>query len=367
MKKLIIGIIGLLVFTSFYIIVTNDSREKFYLLNWGEYIDDELITKFEDIHNVEVVMEEVGSSEAMYAKISSGTTRYDIAIPGDYVIEKLYSYNMLNKIDHTLLTNYNSNMFHDDLLRVMNHDDFYKDSLDYAIPYFWGAYSILYSKRDESLENIVKENEFDIFFNRELTNNIKIGMYDVPRWAVSSYLLSNNYDVNTKDLNTYEDEIINKMSTVKYDLWGNDILKKQIANGNLDVAFVQLGDFFDQHYVTTTDSLDVKFSAYVPNNTAAFFDGMVIPKTSDNIDLAHKFIDFFLEEENALQNTLYVGYCPTQKQVINLIQEDEEMTEFINDYPFYLNPIQGKTAVLFKDLGTEYESSLIRLINKAKN
>lgn len=368
MKQFILGLIGLVLFTSFYVVVTTDSREKFYLLNWGEYIDEELIEKFEDIHNVEVVMEEVGSSEAMYAKISSGTTRYDIAIPGDYVIEKLYNFDMLYQIDHSKLSNFDEDMFHDDLIRVMNQDDFYKNSLDYTIPYFWGAYSILYSTNtNNNLENQVIENGFDIFFDRNLTDNIKIGMYDVPRWATSSYLLSKGYDVNTLDLEQYENDIITAMSNVKYNLWGNDNLKKQIANGNLDVAFVQLGDFFDQHYVTSEDGFDVNFSAYVPENTAAFFDGMVIPKTSNNIDLAHKFIDFFLDDENALQNTLYVGYCPTQKQVINDIECDEEMMEFIEQYPFYLNPIQGKNAVLFKDLGVSYETKVITLINKAKN
>ncbi len=367
MKKLFLGLFALILFTTFYIVVTNDSNEKLYLLNWGEYIDEDLVKQFEKENNVSVVMEEVGSSEAMYAKVSSGTTRYDIAIPGDYVMEKMYKNDLLNEIDHSKLSNYNENMFNSDLLNIMKQDDFYKDSLNYSIPYFWGAYSILYSTEKVGLKEQIEENGFDIFFNRELTDNIKIGMYDVPRWAVSSYLLSNNEDVNTTNLSLFENDIINKMSTVKYDLWGNDILKKQIANGNLDVAFVQLGDFFDQHYVTSSDGVEVKFDAYIPNNTAAFFDGMVIPKTSNNIDLAHKFIDFFLEEENSLQNALYVGYCPTLTSVSDAIRQDEEMAEFVAQYPFYLDPLNGKTATVFRDLGTSYESEVIRIINKAKN
>ncbi|MFI3329204.1 MAG: extracellular solute-binding protein [bacterium] len=367
MKKLILGLICLLLFTSFYITVTIDNKDKLYLLNWGEYVDEELIKQFEEENNVSVVLEEVGSSEAMYAKVSSGTTRYDIAIPGDYVMEKMYKNDLLHEIDHTKLTNYYDGMFNEDLIKVMNQDEFYKDSLDYAIPYFWGAYSILYSTNNTDLKEQVETNGFDIFFDRNLTDNVKIGMYDVPRWAISAYLLSEDIDVNTTDLSSYENYLINAMSSVQYDLWGNDILKKQIANGNLDVAFVQLGDFFDQHYVTTTDNQEVKFNAYVPQNTAAFFDAMVIPKTSDNIDLAHKFIDFFLDKENSLQNALYVGYCPTLSSVIEDIKQDEEMKDFVVQYPFYLEPLKNKNAVLFRDLGTAYESEAIRLINKAKN
>jgi spermidine/putrescine-binding protein len=46
-----------------------------------------------------------------------------------------------------------------------------------------------------------------------------------------------------------------------------------------------------------------------------FFDGLVIPKTSENVDLAHKFIDFFLDTENSFENTDFVGYAPVIEAV----------------------------------------------------
>lgn len=367
MKKLVLGLIGLIVFTSFYLVVTSDGRDKFFLLNWGEYIDLELIEKFEDEFNVKVVYEEVGSSEAMYTKVKSGTTKYDIVIPGDYVIEKMYDDNLLEKLDYSLLTNYKENMFHEDLIEIMNKDSFYSNVLDYTFPYFWGAYSILY-RTDKELEEIIQTNGFNVFLDKSLTQTgTKIGMYDVSRWAVSCYLLGNDIDVNTTDLSSYESDIIEKMSSVGYNLWGDDMLKKNISAGNLDMAFVQLGDFFDQHYVTTSDGLEVKFNAYVPDNTAAFFDGMVIPKASTNKTLAHEFINFFMDVDNATQNALYVGYCPTMVDVIEEIKLDEEMTDFVNEYPFYLDPLNGKNAVLFNSLGKDYDSTVIKIINKVKN
>ncbi len=368
MKKLIIGFIGVLIFTVFYLVVTFDDREKFYLLNWGEYIDPLLIEEFEDLYNVSVQYDEVGSSEAMYTKVSSGTTPYDVAIPGDYIIEKMHKNNMLNELDYTKLTNFDLQNIHQDLLNIMSEDEFYKDVLDYTIPYFWGSYSILYRNTDESIITSVEENGFNVFFDNTLTpNNTKIGMYDVARWSASCYLLANDYDVNINDLSVIENDFISKVKSMNYTMWADDNLKKQIANGNLDIAFTQLGDFFDQHYVTTEDGKDVQFSAYVPENTAAFFDGMVIPKTSKNIDLAHEFINFFIEKETAYQNAMYVGYCPVLNDVIEMIEEDDEMSEFIENYPFYLNPTQNKNAVLFRDLGQSYDSYVISLINKAKN
>ncbi len=369
MKKIILGLIGLVVFTSFYLIVTSDSRDKLFLLNWGEYIDGDLIAEFEEEFGVRVVYDEVGSSEAMYTKVKSGTTKYDLVIPGDYIIQKMVEDDLLQKIDYSLLSNYSNNMYVDDLIDVMNQDEFYKDVLDYTVPYFWGAYSILYRTDNELVSNAVKTYGFDVFMDRSLTSSsVKIGMYDVPRWAVSCYLLANNLDVNTTSLSTYENDIVDKMSGVGYTVWADDMLKKSIASGNLDIAFVQLGDFFDQHYVSSTDGQEIKFNAYIPENTAAFFDGLVIPKEANSVDLAHEFINFMIDTQNATQNALFVGYCPTIKAVVNEIQKEEyEMTEFINEYPFYLNPLKDKNAVLFNNLGTSYDSSIITLINKIKN
>ncbi len=368
MKKLILGCIALILFTCFYLFATYDDREKLYLLNWGEYIDEELLLEFEEEFNCEVVYEEVGSSEAMYTKVKSGTTRYDLVVPGDYIIQKMYQDDLLQKINFDLLPNYKSDMFVTDLINVISSDESYDDILNYTIPYFWGAYSIIYRTDNEDIVTSVHENGFNVFMDSSLTpNGARIGMYDVPRWATACYLLANNIDVNTSDLSSYESDIVSSMSEVNYTLWADDMLKKAIASGNLDIAFTQLGDFFDQHYVSTQDGQEIKYSAYIPDNTAAFFDGLVIPKNSTNPELAHEFINFFLDIDNATQNALYVGYCPTIKDVVEEIKLDDEMTEFIEQYPFYLNPLDGKNAVLFNYLGKEYDSNVITLINKVKN
>ena len=47
------------------------SKEKLYVLNWGEYMDPEIIEMFEDEYNVVVVYDEVGSNEEMEVKIKS--------------------------------------------------------------------------------------------------------------------------------------------------------------------------------------------------------------------------------------------------------------------------------------------------------
>ena len=104
MKRILL-LISVLLITLTMAACGGDSREKLYVLNWGEYIDPDLVVAFEDEFNVDVVYEEVGSNEEMEIKIKSDITAYDIAIPSDYMIDKLRQQNLLNEIDMDLLTN----------------------------------------------------------------------------------------------------------------------------------------------------------------------------------------------------------------------------------------------------------------------
>lgn len=374
MKKLLILLSGIIAFTIFCSVITNKSGTILYLLNWGEYIstgedDGDLLEKFEKENNCTVVMEEVGSSEQMYSKITLGATPYDVAIPGDYIIDKLAAEGKLMEIDTTKLTNYSEGMFVDSLESIMNSDA--ADYKQYFMPYFWGVYTAIVRTNIDGLDlaQIVKDNGFNAFFDRSLySKNVNIGMYNVARFAVTAYLLANDIDINTTDFKTNNlgKNITSALKNANYYKWGDDILKKDIAEGNLDIIFTQLGDFFDQYYAQLGDDLAVNFTAVIPDNTAAFFDGMIIPKTCHNYDLACKFIDFMLDTDNAFTNANYVGYCPAIQAVVDTYESDPEYDEFLDEYPFYLDPLSGKQANIFHNLGTAYSTEIENIVNKAK-
>lgn len=371
MKKLIWLLIPAILLSC--IVLMSGNTSALYLLNWGEYIDTDLISMFEDKYNTTVVMEEVGSSEDMYQKIKSNITAYDVAIPGDYMVERMYNENMINKLDLTRLSNYGDDIFNDDLTNL-RENDFFEGNEEYCIPYFWGAYGLIYSTRKDYVEETVKNEEWKAILDRDVygddKDDVKLAMYSVPRFGTTAYLLDNDKDVNTNKAADF-DGLVTMMKNTNYDLWGDDTIKKQIAAGNIDVGLTQLGDFFDQYYLSTSSNEEIQFSYYIPSKTSAFFDAMVIPKTSKNTDLAYKFIDFMLDPDNSFQNTTYVGYSPTLKSVVNMLKEDEDYTELIKNYPFYIDPLQGKDATLFRyidkmDNGTDYQDFLQDLINQVK-
>ena len=59
------------------------------IFNWGEYIDPDLISKFQKETGYKVNYMTFDSNEAMITKIEQGGTAYDIAIPSEYMIQKM--------------------------------------------------------------------------------------------------------------------------------------------------------------------------------------------------------------------------------------------------------------------------------------
>ena len=393
MKKALIGSsVFLLAFTVFACMVLNTPSTVLYLLNWGEYIDSSLVKGFEKKFNCQVIEEDVTSSELMYQKIAGGTTGYDVAIPGDYAVTRLYREGLLKELDvnnasYPNLASYQT-AFHPALKSLMDQymvdETTGKSYASYFMPYFWGTYSIIYSTSTPGVEESVKENGFAALFDPSLTpEGTKKGMYDTARWIVASYLLSQGKDPNIVDASgskegdispELQQEIIQAVKNAGFKELNNDALKRDVANGKLDMCFTQLGDYFDGLYLLyESGGNSENYKVFVPKLTAAFFDSMVIPTTSQNTALANAFIDYMLDPEVAYQNAKSIGYSPTLQTVDTLFEErageeefypDLSQKDFLNLYPNYLNTLSGvNKAYLLEAKSNEYLTTCETILN----
>lgn len=347
MKKTF-SILTLLFFT---IILSACSRTTLYILNWGGYISTDLVAEFEREYGVRVVVDAVESNEIMYTKIKNRTTRYDLAVPSDYMIEKLYNEDLLYEIDFDLIPNYKAEDLDPELRRL--REEYFGHIENYNIPYFFGTVGIMYNNKP-GIKELVEEHEWRVFFDRELIgNNTKIGMYNSSRDAIAVGALYKGYDINTTDPKELQ-EIENLLANMNYDMYETDQLKSRIAQGNLDIALVYSGDFFDELYSTLESGDEVTYGLHVPNNTNLWFDSFVIPNTATQIDLAHKFMNFMCDVENALENAIFVGYCPTSAVVFERLKEVEDYQDLILNYPYH--PIadpESFNGQIYKDLGPD--------------
>jgi spermidine/putrescine-binding protein len=153
----------------------------------------------------------------------------------------------------------------------------------------------------------------------------------------------------------------------KYTQWGTDDLKSAVATKNLDIALVYSGDFFDSLYFAMENNTEVTFDLFVDQQkNNVWFDTMAIPKTvpEDKIDLAHAFINFFLDEDNALENASYIGYCPPITAVYEAIIEDIELSPLVTHPGYYPgNIVNGQ---VYRHLGVEIAQRMDEILNRAK-
>lgn len=358
MKKISLLVVMFALVVSLTACSNGQERQKLYILNWGEYINEDLVDQFENEFNVDVVYEEVGSNEAMYEKIKSGNTKYDIAVPSDYMISKLKQESLLVKIDESLLPNLQEVTMNTDVLKMLGDDS------SYAVPYFWGTVGLMYNNEHKAL---VEEHGYGVIFDSSLVpEGFKVGMYDSARDSVGAALIYKGYDVNS--FNAEELSDVQKMlEDFEYTLWGEDNLKIAVIEGNLDVALVYSGDYFDELYVAIDEELDFEYGYYAPLGTNVWVDGLVIPTTSENTDLAHTFINFMIDADNSLENAGYVGYAPVIDEVFAEIEADEYYDLIVanNGYrPDFSNPdFKGQA---YKYIGKDHDEKLEEILNKAK-
>ena len=73
--------------------------------NWGDYIDKDLLAKFEEETGIHVVYSTFNTNEDLYVKLKNGVSSYDVVMPSDYMIEKMKNEEMLRPIDWSQVPN----------------------------------------------------------------------------------------------------------------------------------------------------------------------------------------------------------------------------------------------------------------------
>ena len=350
------------------VLIGCDNREKLYVLNWEEYIDNELVRAFEKENNVKVVLDTATSNESMYNKIKNRAGKYDIVIPSDYMIERMHQEGLLIKLDYSKIPNYGISMFDSKLQEL--RDNYFPGNQDYSVPYFWGSLGIMYNKKKAGVKELVETHEWKVFFERDLIpSNVSVGMYDSSRDAVAAAILYlNSINEEQISLNTtnpeHYDRVEDLLKNNFFSQWGTDELKTAVVSQNLDIALVYSGDFFDQYYFLLETGAEITFDLHVPlDGNNIWFDAMVIPNTATKIDLAHKFINFFLDIDNAIQNTIHVGYCSVIDEVYQAVLEDEEITDLVQHPAYYPGNVNGE---IYRHLGQDIALRMDDILTKAK-
>ena len=291
------------------------SAQVLNIYNVGDYIDEDLITKFEEETGITVVYETYDTNEAMYQKLKSGSTKYDLIFPSDYMVEKLIAEDLVAEIDYSKIPNYK-------YIMEDYRDHAYDPGNKYSVPYMWGTFGILYNKTMVDEEDV---KSWDVLWNPKYKGEIQ--MLDSVRDTMGISLIRLGHSINTQktsEIEAAKNELIKQLPLVQ--AYVNDDGKDRLIVGDAAMGIVYNGDAL----VLMDENPDLAYS--VPQEgTNRWIDAMCIPKIGENKDYAEEFINFILEPENALQNVEYIEYSTPNQAAYDML--DEEMKNDPTAYP----------------------------------
>lgn len=327
MKKIAAVILALALLVPFCCSCEKKDTLKLYIP--GAYLSDEVVKDFEKENNCRVIIELFDSNEMMYTKLQSGD-KYDVLVPSDYMVERLIKNDYLQKIDASKITNFAG----------ISENVPYGISKDYGVPYFWGSVGIVYNYKNVPTE-VVEAQGYSLFRNTDYKG--RFYFYDSERDSFMVALKALGYSMNTTDENEIQKayEWLCAMNSEMSPTYVTDEVIDNMATGLMDFAYVYSGD---AAYILESNE-DMRF--FMPSEgTNLWTDYMVIPKNAENVDLAHKFIDFMISHDAALANSEEVGYA---SPVASVLEELTKEGAIYSDNNAYLPRKSGEKDEIYVD------------------
>lgn len=282
-----------------------------YVYNWGEYIDQDLISQFEKETGIKVVYNTFETNEGLYAKLQ--TESYDVIIPSDYMIARMIDEDMLQPLDYSKIPNMEL------IDSAYTHLEFDPDQA-YSVPYTWGVVGVIYNTEKVDETDI---GSWDLLWNEKYAG--ETAMFDNSRDALGVALKYLGYSQNTTDENELREaaNLIVEKKEIFQGFFMDQVLEK-LPNEELVAAPYYNGD------AVTMMEENESLAFYVPEEgTNLFVDAMCIPANAKNVDNAHAFINFMCSADAALATTEYIGYSSPNMGAI------EQLDDEVKNDPLY--------------------------------
>ncbi len=309
------------------LIVTGRSVKSDRVVNvcsWGEYIDEELITRFEEETGIRVNYQTAESNEALYSLIKMGGADFDVIVPSDYMIARLIEEDMLAELDYDNIPNFD---LIDDTYKHLSYDPENK----YTVPYAWGTLGIIYNTAMVS-EPITS---WSAMFDPQYAGQVL--MINNSRDAIGAALLSLGYSLNTTDESQLE-EAFNLIKQAKdngvYQAFVMDEVFGKMEGGNAAIAMYYAGD-----YLTMLENNEDLAFVIPEEGSNWFVDAMCVLKSSQHKDEAEEWINFIASTDANLANMDYIWYAspnaealeeyPAYYQEVNDEELDPELYEIM--------------------------------------
>lgn len=287
-----------------------NSAGELYVYNYGEYFDPDALAQFEEETGIKVTYDEYETNEVMYPIIANGAAQYDLVCPSDYMVQRMISEGMLEKINFDHVPN------------IKYVDQVYKDAAkgfdstnEYSVPYLWGTVGILYNK------TMVKEpvDSWGILWDTKYKDNILMQKSVRDAFGITlKYLGHSLNSTDEKELEEAKQKLIQQKQSGVVQAYVVDEVRDKMIGNEAAIGVIYSGE------ALTCQSENPDLEYVIPKEGSnLWIDAWVIPKGAKNKENAEKFLDFLCRPEIAKMNFDYITYSIPNSEGRKLIEEEE--------------------------------------------
>ncbi len=277
-------------------VYASSEKETLVFLTWADYMDPDLIKRFEEKFNTKLKQVYFESDEQREQKLALTSGQgYDLVVVSGAYVAAHTKRQWIAPLDFSQIPNIQH-------IAPRWRTAFPKTE-NYTVPYFWGTIGITYRKDLVSGE----VNSWKQLFQPDESLRGKIGMFNDSKEVIGIALKALNYSINSKDrkeLTEAEKLLITQKPFVKMYSTGDLVPKKVMVEGKVWMGMAYNGEAL----LLQERHPEIRF--VVPEEgTGLWVDYLAVMQSSKKKELAMAFINFLNTPKNAAQLASFLNYA----------------------------------------------------------
>lgn len=340
------------------------TAEEVRVYNWSDYIDEDLLTKFEEETGLTLIYDVFDSNEVLETKMLAGQSGYDVVVPSGTFLQRQISAGAFQKLDKSKLSNI-GNLW--DV--ISDRTDKYDPGNEFAINYMWGTTGVGVNtdKVAEALGDDAPIDSLSLIFdpaNMEKLAECGVHILDAPSEMIPAALayLGEDPDSHDPDVIAKAEPVLAAMAPHVQKFHNSEYINA-LANGDICVAVGWSGDVLQarDRAAEAENGVDIAYNAFT-EGSLMWFDMMAIPADAPNPDGAHTFLNFIMDAQNMADASNYVYYANGNKASQPLLEDD-----VINDPAIYPTPEALETLYTTTPYPAKVQRTVTRMWTKVKS
>ena len=282
-------------------------EKKLSFYNWDTYIGETTLDDFNSASGIEVKMDLFGDNSELFAKMREGNPGYDVIVPSNDFVDRMWKANLLEKLDHSKIPNFKKNV------GAEFQDGGFDPGRRYSMPYMWGTMGIAYRK-----SKVAKPTSWSVVWGKQSDQYAgKIAWISEPSSMLGMALKYHGNSFNSEnadEIRAATDQLIKYKKNVK--AIAEDNGQDLLASGEVDIAVEWNGDIA-QLYNEDTD-----IGYVIPDEGSYYWqDCLSIPTGAPHPENAHAFINYLLDAEVGKDLAEYIEYATPNEAARKLTSE----------------------------------------------